>query len=140
MEEQKIEKKQEEIPKVVEDVKEEVVAAAAAEGKEEAKKPINEEEAKKVEEEAETEEKAPPSGVHSFIQVIDLQNSPGLLKGAQAMKKFVSLLQDNYPELAAKQIVLNMPWWYYPALYRVFKMEPKVVWAGPGKSTETLFK
>ncbi|MCO5576916.1 hypothetical protein L7F22_030737 [Adiantum nelumboides] len=81
-----------------------------------------------------------PGGVQSFIQVIDLQNSPGLLKGAQAMKKFISLLQDNYPELATKQIVLNMPWWYYPALYRLFKMEPKVVSAGPGKSTETLFK
>lgn len=81
-----------------------------------------------------------PGGVTSFVQVIDLQNSPGLVKGAHAMKKFVSLLQDNYPELAAKQIVLNMPWWYAPALYRVFRLEPKVVWAGPGKSTETLFK
>eukprot|EP00250_Pteridium_aquilinum_P015171 c22425_g2_i1 orf=177-1805(+) len=81
-----------------------------------------------------------PGGVHSFVQVIDLQNSPGLLKGAQAVKKFVSLLQDNYPEMAAKQIVINTPWWYVPALYRVFRLEPKVVWAGPGKSTGTLFK
>lgn len=45
-----------------------------------------------------------PGGVTSFVQVIDLQNSPGLVKGANSMKKLVSLLQDNYPELAAKQV------------------------------------
>ncbi|KAH7423950.1 hypothetical protein KP509_12G082700 [Ceratopteris richardii] len=81
-----------------------------------------------------------PGGVQSFIQVIDLQNSPGLLKSANGLRKFISLLQDNYPELAAKQIILNMPWYYYPVLYRKILSEPKMISAGPGKSTETLFK
>lgn len=86
-----------------------------------------------------------PSGVHSMVQVIDLKDSPGFVKRRNITKKAFAILQDNYPELVAKQIFVNVPW-YFGALYSLHgkfitaRSKSKVVVARPEKVTETLFK
>lgn len=86
-----------------------------------------------------------PSGVHSMVQITDFKDSPGFVKWMNIMRKPLNLLQDNYPELVAKQIFINVPW-YFGALYPVFgkrltpRSKSKVVVARTGKVTETLFK
>ncbi|KAH7290152.1 hypothetical protein KP509_30G034100 [Ceratopteris richardii] len=86
-----------------------------------------------------------PNGVHSMLQITDLKDSPGFVKRRHITKKILSLLQDNYPELVAKQIFINVPW-YFGALYSLHgkiitpRSKSKVVVARPDKVTETLFK
>ncbi|XXG73584.1 hypothetical protein AAC387_Pa07g2479 [Persea americana] len=88
-----------------------------------------------------------PTGICTLVQVTDLKNSPGPGKKElrQATNQAVSLLQDNYPEFVAKQIFINVPWWYL-AFNRMIspfltqRTKSKFVFAGPSKSTETLFK
>ncbi|XVF63343.1 hypothetical protein PTKIN_Ptkin09bG0080300 [Pterospermum kingtungense] len=54
-----------------------------------------------------------PSGVCAIVQVNDIKNSPGLRKEIrQATTQALNLLQDNYPEFLAKQVFINVPWWY----------------------------
>ncbi|XP_072954065.1 patellin-4 [Typha angustifolia] len=88
-----------------------------------------------------------PSGVASLLQVTDLKNSPGLSKKElrTAMKQVVELLQDNYPEFVARNIVINVPFWYYAfsAILSPFltqRTKSKFVIARPSKVTETLLK
>lgn len=84
-------------------------------------------------------------GVHSMVQITDLKDSPGFVKRRNITKKAFTVLQDNYPELVAKQIFINVPW-YFGALYSLHgkivtpRSKSKVVVARPGKVTETLFK
>lgn len=90
-----------------------------------------------------------PDGICTFVQVIDLKNSPGLFffkkELRQATNRALQLLQDNYPEFVAKQVFINVPWWY-PAYYRMInaifttRTKSKFVFAGPSRSAETLFK
>ncbi|MCO5586800.1 hypothetical protein L7F22_040742 [Adiantum nelumboides] len=86
-----------------------------------------------------------PSGVHSMVQITDLNDSPGFVKRRNITKKALTLLQDNYPELVAKQIFINVPW-YFGALYSLHgkivtpRSKSKVVVARSEKVTETLFK
>ncbi|XP_019199656.1 PREDICTED: patellin-3-like isoform X2 [Ipomoea nil] len=90
-----------------------------------------------------------PDGICTFVQVIDLKNSPGLFffkkELRQATNRALQLLQDNYPEFVAKQVFINVPWWY-PSYYRMInalfttRTKSKFVFAGPSKSAETLFK
>nr|GMD53104.1 patellin-3-like [Ipomoea batatas] len=90
-----------------------------------------------------------PDGICTFVQVIDLKNSPGLFffkkELRQATNRVLQLLQDNYPEFVAKQVFVNVPWWY-PSYYRMInalfttRTKSKFVFAGPSKSAETLFK
>ncbi|KAL2532865.1 Patellin-3 [Abeliophyllum distichum] len=88
-----------------------------------------------------------PGGISTIIQVNDLKNSPGPNKWElrQATKQALQLLQDNYPEFVAKQVFINVPWWYL-ALNKMIspfltqRTKSKFVVAGPSKSTETLFK
>nr|GMD51153.1 patellin-3-like [Ipomoea batatas] len=90
-----------------------------------------------------------PDGICTFVQVIDLKNSPGLFffkkELRQATNRALQLLQDNYPEFVAKQVFVNVPWWY-PSYYRMInalfttRTKSKFVFAGPSKSAETLFK
>ncbi|KAK7258255.1 hypothetical protein RIF29_32833 [Crotalaria pallida] len=89
------------------------------------------------------------NGISTIVQVNDLNNSPGLLLAKrdlrQATNLALQLLQDNYPELVAKQVFINVPWWYL-AFYRFIsafltqRTKSKFVFAGPSKSAETLFK
>ncbi|XP_049344847.1 patellin-3-like [Solanum verrucosum] len=90
-----------------------------------------------------------PDGICTFVQVIDLKNSPGLYlykkELRQATNRALQLLQDNYPEFVAKQVFINVPWWY-PAYYRMInalfttRTKSKFVFAGASRSAETLFK
>ncbi|KAK7312059.1 hypothetical protein VNO77_35601 [Canavalia gladiata] len=88
-----------------------------------------------------------PTGISSIVQVNDLKNSPGLGKWElrQATNQALQLLQDNYPEFVAKQIFINVPWWYlaFSRMISAFltqRTKSKFVFAGPSKSAETLFK
>ncbi|KAL2342854.1 hypothetical protein Fmac_004139 [Flemingia macrophylla] len=88
-----------------------------------------------------------PGGVCTIVQVNDLKNSPGPAKWElrQATKNALQLLQDNYPEFVAKQVFINVPWWYL-AVNRMIspfltqRTKSKFVFAGPSKSTETLLR
>ncbi|RDX65369.1 Patellin-3, partial [Mucuna pruriens] len=87
-----------------------------------------------------------PTAISTIVQVNDLKNSPGLGKRElrQATNQALQLLQDNYPELVAKQIFINVPWWYlaFSRMISPFftqRTKSKFVFAGPSKSTETLF-
>ncbi|CAL5439074.1 unnamed protein product [Camellia sinensis] len=88
-----------------------------------------------------------PDGICTFVQVNDLKNSPGPFKRElrTSTNQALQLLQDNYPEFVAKQMFINVPWWYL-AFYRMIspfftqRTKSKFVFAGPSKSTETLFK
>ncbi|EOA35070.1 hypothetical protein CARUB_v10020182mg [Capsella rubella] len=86
-------------------------------------------------------------GVSTIFQVNDMKNSPGLGKKElrSATKQAVELLQDNYPEFVFKQAFINVPWWYL-VFYTVIgpfmtpRSKSKLVFAGPSRSAETLFK
>ncbi|TKY60496.1 Patellin-3 protein [Spatholobus suberectus] len=88
-----------------------------------------------------------PGGICTIVQVNDLRNSPGPAKWElrQATKHALQLLQDNYPEFVAKQVFINVPWWYL-AVNRMIspfltqRTKSKFVFAGPSKSTETLLR
>ncbi|XVF73997.1 hypothetical protein PTKIN_Ptkin13bG0026400 [Pterospermum kingtungense] len=88
-----------------------------------------------------------PGGVSTIFQVSDLKNSPGPGKRELrlATKQALQLLQDNYPEFVAKQVFINVPWWYL-AFYTMIspfmtqRTKSKFVFARPAKSAETLFK
>ncbi|XWS15373.1 hypothetical protein CRYUN_Cryun35bG0091100 [Craigia yunnanensis] len=88
-----------------------------------------------------------PGGVSTIFQVSDLKNSPGPGKRELrlATKQALQLLQDNYPEFVAKQVFINVPWWYL-AFYTMIspfmtqRTKSKFVFSGPAKSAETLFK
>ncbi|GLU06716.1 hypothetical protein SLE2022_237180 [Rubroshorea leprosula] len=88
-----------------------------------------------------------PGGICTIFQVNDLQNSPGPGKRELrlATKQALQLLQDNYPEFVAKQVFINVPWWYL-AFYTMIspfmtqRTKSKFVFAGPAKTAETLFK
>ncbi|EOX94151.1 SEC14 cytosolic factor family protein / phosphoglyceride transfer family protein [Theobroma cacao] len=88
-----------------------------------------------------------PGGICTIVQVNDLKNSPGPAKWElrQATKQALQLLQDNYPEFVARQVFINVPWWYL-AVNRMIspfltqRTRSKFVFAGPSKSAETLFR
>ncbi|KAJ8442240.1 hypothetical protein Cgig2_005180 [Carnegiea gigantea] len=87
-----------------------------------------------------------PGGISTIVQVNDLHNSPGPAKWElrQATKQALHLLQDNYPEFVAKQVFINVPWWYMAvnkmiSPFLTQRTKSKFVVAGPSKSAETLF-
>ncbi|KAJ4844354.1 hypothetical protein Tsubulata_025256 [Turnera subulata] len=88
-----------------------------------------------------------PGGICTIVQVNDLRNSPGPAKRElrQATKQALQLLQDNYPEFVAKQIFINVPWWYLTvnkmiSPFLTQRTRSKFVFAGPSKSAETLIR
>ncbi|XP_058766698.1 patellin-3-like [Vicia villosa] len=88
-----------------------------------------------------------PSGIATIVQINDLKNSPGFVKKElrQATNQALQLLQDNYPEFVAKQIFINVPWWYlaFSRMISPFltqRTKSKFVFAGSSKSADTLFK
>lgn len=84
-----------------------------------------------------------PDGISTIVQVNDLKYSPAPFK--KELRQVLQLLQDNYPEFVAKQVFVNVPWWYL-AFYKMInpfftqRTKSKFVFAGPTKTTETLFK
>jgi hypothetical protein len=90
-----------------------------------------------------------PDGTCTIVQITDLKNSPGLIlfkkELRQSTNQALQLLQDNYPEFVAKQVFINVPWWYvaYNRMISPFftqRTKSKFVFAGPSRTTETLFK
>ncbi|WCJ44210.1 Sec14p-like phosphatidylinositol transfer family protein [Euphorbia peplus] len=88
-----------------------------------------------------------PNGICTIVQVNDLKNSPGPAKRElrQATNQAVALLQDNYPEFVARQVFINVPWWYLAfnrmiSPFLTLRTKSKMVFAGPSKSAETLLK
>uniref|UniRef100_A0A0D9WT52 CRAL-TRIO domain-containing protein n=1 Tax=Leersia perrieri TaxID=77586 RepID=A0A0D9WT52_9ORYZ len=88
-----------------------------------------------------------PGGVASLLQVTDMKNSPGPAKKdlRVAMKQVLDVFQDNYPELVARNILINVPFWYYAfsTLFYPFmtqRTKSKFVIARSSKVTETLLK
>ncbi|KAG4399482.1 hypothetical protein GLYMA_08G239900v4 [Glycine max] len=88
-----------------------------------------------------------PTGISTIVQVNDLKNSPGLGKRElrQATNQVLQLFQDNYPEFVAKQIFINVPWWYlaFSRMISPFftqRTKSKFLFAGPSKSAHTLFQ
>ncbi|PON62632.1 CRAL-TRIO lipid binding domain containing protein [Parasponia andersonii] len=86
-------------------------------------------------------------GVHSIVQITDLKNSPGpAMKELHSVsKKALVLLQENYPELVHKNIVINAPLWYYAvhivrSRFLTQKTKRKFVLARPTNVTKTLLK
>ncbi|KAI4375186.1 hypothetical protein MLD38_013090 [Melastoma candidum] len=85
-----------------------------------------------------------PTGINKIVQVNDLKNSPLITKKELrlATRQAVQLLQDNYPEFVARQVFINVPWWYF-AFYSLLspfmtqRTKSKFVFS---RSTEALFK
>ncbi|KMZ57747.1 Phosphatidylinositol transfer protein [Zostera marina] len=88
-----------------------------------------------------------PGSVASILQITDLKNTPWVSKKELrvAMSRAVNLLQDNYPEFVAKNIFINVPFWYYAfntllSPFLTQRTKSKFVFARPAKVTETLLK
>ncbi|CAM6063398.1 unnamed protein product [Sphagnum tenellum] len=80
-----------------------------------------------------------PGGHSAILQVNDVKNIPLFKKEMRGVIiGFVTLLQDNYPELVVKNVFVNTPW-YFSALYSVIspfitqRMKRKIVLARPGQ-------
>ncbi|KAL1224479.1 Patellin-2 [Cardamine amara subsp. amara] len=89
-----------------------------------------------------------PEAKSSFLFVSDFRNAPGLGKRAlwQFIRRAVKQFEDNYPEFVAKELFINVPWWYIP-YYKTFgsiitspRTRSKMVLSGPSKSAHTIFK
>ncbi|KAL6525267.1 Patellin-3 [Orobanche minor] len=88
-----------------------------------------------------------PGGINTIFQISDLKNSPGPGKRDLriATKQALQMLQDNYPEFVAKQVFVNVPWWYL-AFYTMMspfltqRTKSKFIFTGPTKTPDTLFK
>ncbi|XP_042425356.1 patellin-6-like [Zingiber officinale] len=85
-----------------------------------------------------------PAGVNAIIQVTDLKDMPKRELRA-ASKHILSLFQDNYPEMVARKVFINVPW-YFSLLYSVIspflteRTKSKFVIAREGNVTEMLYK
>ncbi|KAJ6871485.1 patellin-6 [Populus alba x Populus x berolinensis] len=85
-----------------------------------------------------------PGGVNSIIQVTDLKDMPKR-ELRVASNQILSLFQDNYPEMVARKIFINVPW-YFSMLYSVFspfltqRTKSKFVISKEGNVAETLYK
>ncbi|KAJ0231229.1 Patellin-6 [Hirschfeldia incana] len=85
-----------------------------------------------------------PGGVNSIIQVTDLKDMPKR-ELRVASNKILSLFQDNYPEMVATKIFINVPW-YFSVIYSMFspflthRTKSKFVMSKEGNAAETLYK
>ncbi|KAL9230594.1 hypothetical protein vseg_005927 [Gypsophila vaccaria] len=83
-------------------------------------------------------------GVNSIIQVTDLKDMPKRQLRV-ASNQILSLFQDNYPEMVARKIFINVPW-YFSMLYSMFspfltqRTKSKFVIAKESNVAETLYK
>ncbi|XP_051132007.1 patellin-6-like [Andrographis paniculata] len=85
-----------------------------------------------------------PGGVNSIIQVTDLKDMPKR-ELRVASNHILSLFQDNYPEMVARKIFINVPW-YFSLMYSMFspfltqRTKSKFVISKEGNAAETLYK
>ncbi|XP_064939360.1 patellin-6-like isoform X1 [Musa acuminata AAA Group] len=85
-----------------------------------------------------------PGGINSIIQVTDLKDMPKRELRA-ASQHILSLFQDNYPEMVARKVFINVPW-YFTLLYAMIspflteRTKSKFVIARESNVAETLYK
>ncbi|CAK8542033.1 unnamed protein product [Lathyrus sativus] len=85
-----------------------------------------------------------PGGVNSLIQVTDLKDMPRK-ELRTVSNEILTLFQDNYPEMVAHKIFINVPW-YFSILYSIYcpfltqRTKSKFVISKEGNATETLYK
>ncbi|KAG0502771.1 hypothetical protein HPP92_002843 [Vanilla planifolia] len=85
-----------------------------------------------------------PGGINSIIQVTDLKDMPKR-ELRVASSQILSLFQDNYPEMVARKVFINVPW-YFSMLYAMIspfltdRTKSKFVTARGGNVAETLYK
>ncbi|WVZ98052.1 hypothetical protein U9M48_043535 [Paspalum notatum var. saurae] len=85
-----------------------------------------------------------PGGVNAIIQVTDLKDMPKRELRA-ASNQILSLFQDNYPEMVARKVFINVPW-YFSVLFSMIspflteRTKSKFVIAREGNVAETLYK
>lgn len=86
-------------------------------------------------------------GTDALVQITDLKNLPGsTMKELRLVtKKCMMLLQNYYPELIYRDIIVNAPFWYYASHVLSSKLlsqrtKKKFVFARPNKVTKTLLK
>ncbi|KAK2981777.1 hypothetical protein RJ640_010294 [Escallonia rubra] len=85
-----------------------------------------------------------PGGINSIIQVTDLKDMPKR-ELRVASNHILSLFQDNYPEMVARKIFINVPW-YFSVLYSMFspfltqRTKSKFVISKEGSVAGTLYK
>ncbi|XP_008804155.2 patellin-6-like [Phoenix dactylifera] len=85
-----------------------------------------------------------PGGINSIIQVTDLKDMPKR-ELRVASNQILSLFQDNYPEMVARKVFINVPW-YFTMLYAMVspflteRTKSKFVIAKEGNVAETLYK
>ncbi|KAK1420561.1 hypothetical protein QVD17_22253 [Tagetes erecta] len=86
-----------------------------------------------------------PDGADCVIQIIDVKNIPRqfLNEIFQGSKKYFSILQENYPGLIYRFVIVNVPMWFF-AFYtmnmRLMTRKYKVMYVKPSAITETLLK
>ncbi|KAL0347525.1 UNVERIFIED_CONTAM: Patellin-6 [Sesamum calycinum] len=79
-----------------------------------------------------------------YEKVTDLKDMPKR-ELREASNHILSLFQDNYPEMVARKIFVNVPW-YFSLLYSVFspfltqRTKSKFVISKEGNAAETLYK
>ncbi|KAJ0978343.1 hypothetical protein J5N97_013817 [Dioscorea zingiberensis] len=85
-----------------------------------------------------------PGGINAIIQVTDLKDMPKR-ELRVASNQILSLFQDNYPEMVARKVFINVPW-YFSVLYSMIspflteRTKSKFVIAREGNVAETLYK
>ncbi|KAK6133156.1 hypothetical protein DH2020_033094 [Rehmannia glutinosa] len=86
-------------------------------------------------------------GISTLLQINDLKNAPGPSRRdlRHATKRVVGIFQDNYPEFIARNLFINVPFWYYAfnAILSPFltqRTKSKFVFSRPARVTETLLK
>ncbi|CAN0886053.1 PATL4 [Linum grandiflorum] len=83
---------------------------------------------------------------NSVVQITDLKNFPAPMKELNSVtKKIVTLFQSNYPGIINKNILINVPFWYYTSRVVTLKLKnprakKKFILARPSNVTQTLLK
>ncbi|KAI3889922.1 hypothetical protein MKX03_020224 [Papaver bracteatum] len=86
-------------------------------------------------------------GINSNVHITDLKACPGpdMKELHSASKKAITLLEDKYPEIVARNIYINVPFWYYAyhalsSRMLTQRMKNKFIFARPSKVAKTLLK
>lgn len=86
-------------------------------------------------------------GADSILQITDFKNSPGpeMKELRSVVRKVFCLLSANYPEIIHKNILINVPFWYYTSHLVASKfmsprLKSKFIVARGSKVTRTLLK
>ncbi|XP_031371777.1 patellin-4-like [Punica granatum] len=88
-----------------------------------------------------------PGGVDSMVHIMDLKNlqKSSMKELRYVLKSNFILLQDNYPELIHKHVMINVPFWYYTFHVLILRFihqsnKNKFIFARPSRVTKTLLK